>query len=213
MRTNRRAWNNGLANIDGLMAWLYDQEILNKGERAKKDSIFRQYHRYYNDGDAPRGVLSKYGVSMYQKNLVEEKLELYLSSFISTVLAKYAGKYNRQDFYLDRKVSRLKDLLSVTERYDAYSIDYWAGKTKSSYMIALANQLKLNYDLTRGEFDQNNEGLKNTTLSYAMENDKSVVTEKFVESYRDLIEAMIDFTVIIKTQIAKVEAQIASRKV
>ena len=48
-----RAWNNKLKSIDDLMSWMYDKDILNKGEKSDKDRIFRQYYRYYNDGDFP----------------------------------------------------------------------------------------------------------------------------------------------------------------
>ena len=209
----RRAWNHGLENTNGLLSWMYDKEILNKGDRAKKDSIFRQYYRYYNDGDAPRGVLRKYGVSMYQKTLVEQKLELYVNDYIASMLKKYAGKYDRKDFYLSRKITTLKELLHSVENSDAYVTLYWAEKTKHANVIAQAKQIDIHYKIVRGTFNQSNPDSESLTLSWAMNQEGAVVTEFFKESYQTLTEAMIDFAVSIKHEIALVEAQVAKRKI
>lgn len=43
----QRAWNGKLKNVDALMAWLYDKDILTKTEKAQKDKIFNAYYRFY----------------------------------------------------------------------------------------------------------------------------------------------------------------------
>jgi len=207
-----RAWENGLSNLDELMSWMYDKEIMNKGERERKDSIFRQYKRYYNDGDAPRGVLRKYGITKYNTVMVELKLEHYLNDFIVEILEKYQGKYSRQDFYLDRNIGRLKDLLSNVERLDAYSTPYWAYRTSANIgnegIVEYGKQIELLYKSAREEFDQSNKGLglENNTLEYASQRDDVTLTENFKLSYKSLLIEMVDFAVLIKNSIAILEA-------
>jgi hypothetical protein len=207
MRTNGRAWSGKLKNIDELMAWMYDNDILNKGEKDKKDSIFRQYYRYYNDGDAPRGVLRKYGVSMYQSSLVEEKLEEYLSDFISAMLKKYCPKIDRQDFYIDRRISRLNIVLGRAKEFDADGIQYWVKKTNNKMLKTEAEKIASIYSRVRGEFNCQNEDMSSYVLSYAMKSKDAVLTDKFKSGYRELQEAIIDFMVLVKNEIALEEAK------
>ena len=95
-----RAWSGNLQNIDDLLSWMYDKGILTKAEQATKDSKFREYYRWYNDGDYPSGLK---GMSDAK---VEEYLEKSVEDFIKGVLAKYAGKYDRQSFHFDKLLSQ-----------------------------------------------------------------------------------------------------------
>ena len=115
----RRAWNNRLDGINNLLFWMYKTDVLNKGEKAKKDSIFRQYYRYYNDGDAPRGVLRKYGISVYNKELLEKRLEQYLEDFVCVILNKYKGKYDKTAYLTYIKNTNIESVASDLE----YDID------------------------------------------------------------------------------------------
>lgn len=95
-----RAWSGKLKNIDDLLSWMYDKGVLTKTEQAEKDRVFREYYRYYNDGDIPRGLN---GMSDAK---VEEYLERKVEDFIKTVLSKYAGKYDRNAFHFDKLLSQ-----------------------------------------------------------------------------------------------------------
>jgi len=106
-----RAWSGNLENLDSLFSWMYDKGILNKTDKAKKDSIFRQYYRYYNDGDFPRGLAKAKGVVQYDsKEKIEKALEEYVEDFMKMILAKYAGKYDRRTFRFDSLLSNLYSL-------------------------------------------------------------------------------------------------------
>jgi hypothetical protein len=94
-----RAWSGKIKNIDDLLSWMYDKGVLTKAEQATKDSKFREYYRWYNDGDTPRGLN---GMSDAK---IEEYLERSIEDFIKTVLSKYAGKYDRRSFQFDKLLS------------------------------------------------------------------------------------------------------------
>ena len=115
----RRAWNNKLRGINDLMYWLYDTGVLNK-----LNSTFTQYYRFYNDGDTPRGVLRKYGISSYDRKKVEEYLEIYLNEFISSILKKYCGKYDKTAFLVWRKNKAIEAVAwRVESGYDVERLD------------------------------------------------------------------------------------------
>jgi len=94
-----RAWSGKIKNIDDLLSWMYDKGVLTKAEQAEKDRKFREYYRWYNDGDTPRGLN---GMSDAK---IEEYLERSVEDFIKTVLSKYAGKYDRRSFQFDKLLS------------------------------------------------------------------------------------------------------------
>jgi hypothetical protein len=95
-----RAWSGNLQNIDDLLSWMYDKGVLTKAEQAEKDKKFREYYRWYNDGDYPSGLK---GMSDAK---VEDYLEKSIEDFIKSVLSKYAGKYDRQSFHFDKLLSQ-----------------------------------------------------------------------------------------------------------
>ena len=148
-----RAWSGKIANIDNLMSWMYDKGILNKGEQAEKDGRFREYYRWYNDGDYPRGLKG-----MPDKK-VEEYLENRIEEFIKKVLAKYAGKYDRKDFRVDTLLADLSTLSSITGgrnggefEPDAYGLlNYWGKKinTNDSEFEKLLGDLRPVYDTAK----------------------------------------------------------------
>lgn len=124
----RRAWSGKIKKIDELLAWMYDKGIMNKGERAKKDTLFHSYYRYYNDGDFPR-VLSPLGYSRWApEEKIEQALEELVEAFIKKILAKYAGKYSRRDFHYDQYMDQLNSIIKSiddTKGAGAHSINYW----------------------------------------------------------------------------------------
>jgi len=151
-----RAWSGKIANIDNLMSWMYDKGILNKGEQAEKDGRFREYYRWYNDGDYPRGLKG-----MPDKK-VEEYLENRIEEFIKKVLAKYAGKYDRKDFRVDTLLGDLNTLQNIVGGYkqsngavgepDAYGLlNYWGKKinTNDSEFEKLLGELRPVYDAAK----------------------------------------------------------------
>lgn len=145
-----RAWSGKIKNIDNLMSWMYDKGIINKGEQAEKDRVFREYYRYYNDGDTPRGLrgMSEKGIEDYLEKKVEE--------FIKKVLAKYTGKYDRKDFRVDTLLADLSTLSSITGgrnsgefEPDPYGLlNYWGKniKTGNSEFEKLLGELRPIYD-------------------------------------------------------------------
>jgi hypothetical protein len=115
-----RAWSGKIKNIDNLLSWMYDKGILNKTEQAEKDRTFRQYYRYYNDGDIPQGL----------SGLSDEKIELHIEKkveeFIKKILAKYTGKYDRRDFRIDTLLGDLNTLRNITAgHYIASNDTHW----------------------------------------------------------------------------------------
>ena len=148
-----RAWSGKIKNIDDLMSWMYDKGIINKGEQAEKDRVFREYYRYYNDGDTPRGLrgMSEKGIEDYLEKKVEE--------FIKKVLAKYTGKYDRKDFRIDTLLADLNTLSSITGgrnggefEPDAYGLlNYWGKniKTGNSEFEKLLGELRPIYDVAK----------------------------------------------------------------
>jgi len=127
-----RAWNGKIKNIDNLLSWMYDNDILTKKDKKKKDSLFRQYYRYYNDGDFPRGVGKKAGISSYSNSsVIAMELEVQITAFIKEILSKYSGKYDRTQFRYSQLLSELYTIQSVLSSYDSQSLlSYWSKKTK-----------------------------------------------------------------------------------
>lgn len=143
----RRGWNGRIKNIDKLLAWMYDNNIMNKGEKAKKDTLFHSYYRYYNDGDFPR-VLSPLGYSRWTpEEKIETALEELLEAFIKKILAKYAGKYSRRDFHYDQYMEQLNDVIRSIDNSKgtgAHNINYWMGKLANpdEELVKLNNELQ-----------------------------------------------------------------------
>lgn len=143
----RRGWSGRIKNIDKLLAWMYDNNIMNKGEKAKKDTLFHSYYRYYNDGDFPR-VLSPLGYSRWTpEEKIETALEELLEAFIKKILAKYAGKYSRRDFHYDQYMEQLNDVIRSIDNSEgtgAHNINYWMGKLANpdEELVKLNNELQ-----------------------------------------------------------------------
>ena len=130
-----RAWSGKISRIDDLLAWMYDKGILTKGEQAEKDKIFRQYHRYYNDGDLP-GAMRKQGHSLIQKGKYhkgmdqdgEAALEKYLETFIKKILGKYMSKIDRSEFRIDKAIGDLTIAQDAAKGGWGTDINYWVSK-------------------------------------------------------------------------------------
>jgi hypothetical protein len=194
----RRAWNGGIKNIDELMAWMYDKDILNKTEKARKDSIFRQYYRYYNDGDTPRGVLRKYGISSWSSDL-EMYLEMYLEEFIKAMLKKYCGKIDRKAFYTDRKLSQLHTIKNVADREDSHSLIYFCEKYNEDFDGKLG-ALKDAYDAIRAKITAVRTDLESYGVSYILE-EHPAMYDIVRDEYNQLMIAINDIKFAVKRKI------------
>lgn len=220
-----RAWSGKLERLDKLLAWMYDHNILNKGEKSKKDSIFRQYYRYYNDGDFPKGLQAKGINSFSRKEVIEKELETMVEDFIKEILSKYQGKYNRQEFMYDDLLSELYTLNNVIKDYDVYGfLNYWSKKTKiadDAYDKAMTELRKIydsldkaaNDDIAKHDFGNTpsyNRPGPSYTISYRRDQMKNlgIWNDKLEKDYTkmtdicDEIKKIID-TVIEATQKAK----------
>ena len=99
-----RAWEGKLENLDNLFSWMYRKGILGSYDKERKDEIFREYYRFYNDGDTPKGIEKERGES------TEDALERTLDDFMKEILANYAGKYDRRKFRFDQLLGELYSL-------------------------------------------------------------------------------------------------------
>ena len=164
-----RAWNGKLKNIDTLLIWMYNKDILNKGEKAKKDSIFYRYYRYYNDGDKPRGM------KWELKEKIEEYIEVGAEDFSRKMLKKYAGKYSRKQFRIDTHNENTKYLIELCSRNEFHSLTkYWKKDVKDVKILKMISLLETKYDETKlllnTELDkQNLSQCKCKTMEYAFE--------------------------------------------
>lgn len=142
----RRAWSGRISHLDKLLAWMYDKNILNKTDQARKDTLFRSYYRYYNDGEFPR-VLSPLGYNKWMSDeKIEAALEELIEEFIKKILSKYAGKYSRRDFRYDQYIDQLDNVIGNIDHSngtDSHSINYFLNE------IANPDEelIKLNGDL------------------------------------------------------------------
>lgn len=195
--TPRRAWENKLKKIDKLLAWMYDKDILTKGEKAKKDTIFRAYYRYYNDGDMP-GALKLQGMSKYSLETEKETaLEKYLEAFIKTLLTKYLPKVNRAEFRIDDMIASLKSPIEVSEKYDAHALlTYWIKQVKVSDDTELKGMLEdvqVKYDALKTAANEASPSTSNNTLSYRVEKMKEEGTwNKQLDKQWDALKASMD---------------------
>jgi len=170
----QRAWSGKLKKVDALLSWMYDKDILNKGEKAKKDQIFSAYYRFYNDGDMPAALKIR-GLSKYSKSEeVEMALEEYLEAFIKSTLTKYLPKIDRTEFRLDKAIKDLDDVIDVASRNDVHGLlTYWLKTVKlndeDSALKAMVDTLDEQYKALKEEADEADPKSNNTVMSYRIE--------------------------------------------
>ncbi len=225
-----RAWSGKITNIDNLMSWMYDKDILTNAEKNEKDKKFREYYRWYNDGDYPTGQNGN------SDSEVEEYLENSIEEFIKKVLSKYSGKYNRKDFQLDTILGDLKTLQNVAGGYqqedgvrgepDPYGLlNYWGTKinTNNSEFEKLLSELRPIYDaVKKAAMDIVNKELKsgifkdkasysvpgeNTSLSFQRKSlkDSGVWTADAEKKYMKMKDIMTKMSDIISNVIEATE--------
>lgn len=145
-----RAWNGKLNKIDELLQWMYSNDILNKGEKSQKDTLFNQYYRYYNDGDMPRNLSDEFGNRLSKwdgKEKVEIALELKLEEFIKKILSKYLGKIDRGLVNIDTQLSKLNTVIDVTNRQDVHGlVKYWVKDINDANTVDQVKNLEVKYD-------------------------------------------------------------------
>lgn len=146
-----RAWNGRLEKIDELLKWMYSTDVLNKGEKDKKDVLFNQYYRYYNDGDMPKGLKTPegYNLSKYHgDDLIAAALEYKLEEFIKKILTKYLGSIDRGLFSIDSQLEKINTTIGVVDREDVHSlVKYWHKNVNDSEIIAIIKELESKYDI------------------------------------------------------------------
>lgn len=125
-----RAWEGKLKRIDDFLKWLYNKDMLTKAEKDKKDTIIRQYYRYYNDGDWPailsRRGFSKFGGELHTKE-AEKELESYLEDFIKSILSKYADDETRKVFKYENMLNKINFVIKQVEENNINGfLDAWA---------------------------------------------------------------------------------------
>ena len=203
--TPQRAWQGKLKRVDAILGWMYDKNILSAGDKKKKDSVFRQYYRYYNDGDMPAALKVK-GISKWDgSNKVETELEKYLETFIKEMLSKYMSKVNRTEFRLDRLISELGIVSDVAGRGDAHGLlNYWLKKTKikdeKGELPELIEKLQKSYDLLYEKLNDVDPDSNNKVLSYRKEmmekngnwDDECDLLYKILRKNTDRIKAFVD---------------------
>jgi hypothetical protein len=205
-----RAWNNKLSKIDKLMAWMYDKNILSKTDKERKDRVFYQYYKYYNDGVIP-GYLKNKGFSKYSnKNELETELEKHLEDFIKEMLSKYLPKVDRKDFRIDNTIDILNRILESAENHDPHGlITYWYKKYKK-YDEGFLNQIdeiRKKYDIVKSKLDSESPDTSNMVLSYRvdkMKKDKTITPES-KKLVNDLYMSMDSLGVYVKNLIRSLE--------
>lgn len=177
----RRAWNGNLKNIDALMSWMYEKDILTATDKKAKDTVFYQYYRYYNDGDMPAALKRKGYNRFMGKERVEKALEEYLEEFIKKMLSKYLPKVDRTEFRLDRAIKSLSTVQGVAKDDDAHGLlTYWLKTVKindeAGELAKLVSSLDGVYKKLRSIVDAADKSKSNTVVSYArtvMKKDKT----------------------------------------
>jgi len=163
-----RAWSGKLKHIDNLLSWMYDKNIMTAGEKKKKDSLFNQYYRWYNDGDLPRGfgeyrnTKSKYSHSYPQSvnDRVEKHIEKEIEDFIKKILGKYSGKIDRGNFRYDKQIESIDSVISGIDNDDVYRlINYYKKSLKNEDALDMIEVLSYAYnelDKTVNDFIDSN---------------------------------------------------------
>lgn len=206
-----RAWNGRLGKIDSLLAWMYDKDILNKGEKAKKDSIFRKYYRYYNDGDFPKGVKDENGETIYKgmnPDYVENALENQLDEFIKKILSKYFNKIDRGMFKIDTGIDKIETVIGVADDFDVHGlVTYWKKDVSDKNVLSLINNLEKSYSKLHSDMDKIDPNNSNMSMGYRI-NNMGAITPGVKSQWKDLKKQMIEISTLlmnIKTALVKLK--------
>lgn len=216
----KRAWSGKLKQIDSLLSWMYDKDILNKGEKSKKDSLFRKYYRFYNDGDIPRGQVYK-GKS---KDVIQELLEIEIEEFIKKIISKYTGKIDRKGFRLDKQLSELQTVLGVVKSNDVHGLTkYWKKSVKDQEVLDMISTLETDYDELKAEINtfidgidfENDYGIKSFqaprashTITYQIDKLRELniqIPKSIEDGWREIQVSMLDIEELVKNIISSIE--------
>jgi hypothetical protein len=185
-----RGWEGRLKQIDSFMAWLYDKDILSKGEKKRKDIVFYRYYRYYNDGDFPRGLK---GVSSSStKEQIERALENSIEEFMRDILKKYLPKVDRSEFVYDEQIKKINYLIGISNDFNVHSlVKYWKKDVTDADVLSMITDLEKAYD----KLDVNT-GKTNTGMVYRRElmlKDKTW-TKEMESQWKDIKASMIEIS-------------------
>lgn len=210
-----RGWNGKLKNLDNLFSWMYDKGILNKGEQNKKDKIFTQYYRYYNDGDIPRGFTHTSG------KVIEDKIEEDLETFMKKILSKYLPKIDRREFRYDQVISDLSYIMTAIEQEDFNQIKFWVSQAKVSdpEFNKVTNEFEKIFNKLKSLVEKHYPNYARYVLSYSLreiKNDKENMTvyKKFFEKdimkleslaskLKDIVSNLIEAVEKLKKELGK----------
>lgn len=152
--TTGRAWNNKLDKINDFLSYTYNS--MKSSDKKLKDSVFRAYYRYYNDGDIlslPTKSLEKLGIEQKYLTILDapkymkggRKYEEALEKSVEVVMKYLLQKYKNKISHKEVNFSQLKDIKDKIER-ENYTGYYWlqkfGEKVKNDELIGLANKLK-----------------------------------------------------------------------
>ena len=170
-----RAWEGKLSKIDSLLSWMYNKNILSPREKQIKDSLFRSYYRYYNDGDFP-ARLRKYDLHKYSNpKQIEETLEQEVEEFITKILSKYAGTYDRSEFNYDMLINKIKNAIYYTNLHKNYfCLDSFKGYVKIVKSLSNDDEIKSYLE----ELNQLENKFKND-VEAAVNNNEDKITDEY----------------------------------
>lgn len=183
-----RANRGRLENIDKLLSWMYEKDILNKGEKSKKDTLFYQYYRFYNDGDIPKGLKDDKGVTFTKysnRERVANALESKLEEFIRKILSKYISKIDRSDYRLDQAIKDIEIPISVVGRHDVDAlVTYWHKNIKDPEVLDMIKSLESEYNKLREITDKANDSYP-WEGTWSNPNPKSIIMVPAVRMMKD----------------------------
>jgi len=192
----RRAWNGRLNHLNDLLSWMYEEDILNKTEKAKKDRTFRAYYRYYNDGDTPRGF------KHVDKERTEEYLENTVNELIAELLKKKQGKYNRADFRKAQHNAQLRQMIRQAENAECHSLlTYFAPKFKlqstTAYKLFNMHRIEKQYNDVKNEVNKLIDSIDQTALDSWKRITYNHVMHYQLEQLGDKVTPSIDIKVCV----------------
>lgn len=134
MESTVRFWDGKLSNIDGWECFIYDR--MSDTDKTRKNKINHRYHRYYNDGDFPRGLKQENGDPVYKwmdksftgRRIIETALEKTVEDNAKYMIRKYMTPENRQEFYKHEYLIYKANILEDVRKWGGFT--WWLGKNR-----------------------------------------------------------------------------------
>ena len=203
-----RFWDNKLSNIDGWECFIYDR--MTDTDKNRKNKINHRYHRYYNDGDFPRGLKNENGdpICKWMENtttgrrIVETALEKTVEDNARYMIKKYMTPENRREFYKDEYLTYKTNILTDVRKWDGFA--WWLGKNRVIKRIWDAEGFKELFKryVEAQDAIRDFAGKKNLSVFYIIDNFD--VPEDLMEEMADAAEEIDGF---LKKEFSKIEKQ------